>query len=249
MLMFLKAVWYRLIPLDVYDLSHCSLMTGKQCQQQAASWGTSDLALRNLEPLSASVSSSANQRKRPIMISKVFLVWKYVMRLNASLGATSIRESIQKVLNVVNSTESNCPYYILKRKMLRADWAALENMKQITNENNLTVRPGGTTSNYCHSKHSTSCWQNSAGKTVIHGPLVSGTVIQYGCLSQAQWSNGVACLKAQWSNGAACLRPAARSVHNFANLSPSSEKAPTPSFLSHSKVETRGFTTQHSDHQ
>lgn len=172
-------------------------MTGKQCQQQAASWGTRDLALPNLEPLSASVSSSANQRNWPIMISKVFLDWKHVMRLTASLGTTSIRERAQNILNMVNSTESNCPYYIFKHKMLKTDWAALENMKQITNENNLTVRPGGTTSTYCHSKHSTSCWQNSAGKTAIQwgclsqgaviqwGRLSQGTVIQWGCLSQA----------------------------------------------------------------
>lgn len=175
MLRLLKAVWYRLIPLDVYDLSRCGLITGKKCQQQAASWGTSDLALCNLEPLSASVSSSANQRKRPIMISKVFLVWKHVMRLSTSLGTTSIRESVQKILNVVNSTESNCPYYIFKRKMLKTDWAALENMKQITNENILTVRLGGITSTYCHSKHSTSCWQNSTSQW---GRLSQGSVIQ-----------------------------------------------------------------------
>lgn len=117
------------------------------------------------------------------------------MQLNASLGAMSIRESIQNILNVVNSTESNCPYYIFKRKMLRTDWVALENMKQITNESNLTVRLEGTTSNYCHSKHSTSCWQNSASKMVMHGPLVSGTVIQCGRLSQVQWSNGATCLR------------------------------------------------------
>lgn len=159
----------------------------------AVKWleSTGDLALCNLEPLSASVSSFANQRKWPIMISNVFLVWKHVMQLNASLGAMSIRESIQNILNVVNSTESNCPYYIFKRKMLRTDWVALENMKQITNESNLTVRLEGTTSNYCHSKHSTSC----CGKMVMHGPLVSGTVIQYGGLSQAQWSNVAACLR------------------------------------------------------